>query len=228
MAEYGYNSREAEKRRLRRNVISGEDPGKEANRLSPRVLLLVLLAVLLLAGSFAAYLFLHRATSYDVAWERAVGGSGDTFRYYQAFGTGFIRYTKDGAEYIDKNGSVIWERSYQLNSPVCAAGKEYAVIADCGGSTLYIFSREKETGSVTTLLPIMKAVPSDTGVIYAVLSDENAERISALVRDGRNGEAKQKLKILRCELMDELHACQRKVDRLDWLIRETDKQQSNE
>ena len=60
------------------------------------------------------------------------------------------------------------------------------------------------------------------------LSDENAERISALVRDGRNGEAKQKLKILRCQLMDELHACQRKVDRLDWLIRETDKQQSNE
>ena len=60
------------------------------------------------------------------------------------------------------------------------------------------------------------------------LSDENAERISALVRDGRNSEAKQKLKILRCELMDELHACQRKVDRLDWLIRETDKQQSNE
>ena len=33
----------------------------------------------------------------------------------------------------------------------------------------------------------------------------------------------EQLRILRCGLMDELHACQRRVDQLDWLIWEIEK-----
>ena len=58
------------------------------------------------------------------------------------------------------------------------------------------------------------------------LSRENAECVAALLENDRWAEAKQRLRRFRCELMDELHACQRRVDRLDWLIRETDKQAS--
>ena len=54
-----------------------------------------------------------------------------------------------------------------------------------------------------------------------------AERVAALLRENRRGEAKRALRMLRCELMDELHSCQRRVDRLDWLIRETEKQQDD-
>ena len=59
-------------------------------------------------------------------------------------------------------------------------------------------------------------------------SEESAERICALLQDHRKREAGQKLRMLRCRLMDELHACQRKVDQLDWLIRETEKQQNGD
>ena len=55
------------------------------------------------------------------------------------------------------------------------------------------------------------------------VSQENAEYVASLLANNRKDEAKQRLRILRCELMDELHACQRKVDQLDWLIRETEK-----
>ena len=55
------------------------------------------------------------------------------------------------------------------------------------------------------------------------VSRENAEAVASLLANNRQDEAKQRLRILRCELMDELHACQRKVDQLDWLIRETEK-----
>ena len=56
------------------------------------------------------------------------------------------------------------------------------------------------------------------------LSREDADHVTALLKTDRREDAKKKLRVLRCELMDELHACQRKVDRLDWLIRETEKQ----
>ena len=40
---------------------------------------------------------------------------------------------------------------------------------------------------------------------------------------GKLTEAKQRLRRLRCDLMEELHVCQRRVDQLDWLIRETER-----
>ncbi len=55
------------------------------------------------------------------------------------------------------------------------------------------------------------------------LSRERADYVTALLEADRRDEAKKKLRVFRCELMDELHRCQRKVDQLDWLIRETDK-----
>ncbi len=55
------------------------------------------------------------------------------------------------------------------------------------------------------------------------LSRENADFVTALLKADRRDEAKKKLRVFRCELMDELHSCQRKIDQLDWLIRETEK-----
>jgi peroxiredoxin family protein len=55
------------------------------------------------------------------------------------------------------------------------------------------------------------------------LSRENADYVTALLNAGRRDEAWKKLRVIRCEMMDELHNYQRKVDQLDWLIRETEK-----
>ena len=59
------------------------------------------------------------------------------------------------------------------------------------------------------------------------LSRENADLVAELLLENRSGEAKQRLRRLRCELMEEMHRCQRKLDRLDWLIRETEKAQND-
>ena len=56
------------------------------------------------------------------------------------------------------------------------------------------------------------------------LSRENADYVTALLNAGRRDEARKRLRVLRCKMMDELHNCQRKVDQLDWLIRETEKE----
>ena len=55
------------------------------------------------------------------------------------------------------------------------------------------------------------------------LSRENADFVAARLESNRGDEARKKLRVLRCELMDGLHSCQRKIDQLDWLIRATEK-----
>ena len=52
---------------------------------------------------------------------------------------------------------------------------------------------------------------------------DRISQLAELVEAGKLTEAKQRLRCLRCDLMEELHACQRRVDRLDWLIRETER-----
>ena len=54
-------------------------------------------------------------------------------------------------------------------------------------------------------------------------SPDRIDRLAELVEAGRLTEAKQRLRCLRCDLMEELHVCQRRVDQVDWLIRETER-----
>ena len=182
-------SREEQKQRLKSNVIdTKEELGKgEEKRLSPFVILLFLLIAAVIG--YGTYYYLNNSLSedYSVLWERRpeeLQGSVETFKGYESFADGIIKYTKDGAEYVDSKGQVIWERSYQLNSPIISVSDTHAVIADQGGTNIYIFSESMLTGTSETILPISLVRVSDSGVVYAVLNDSEAEYITAFREDG--------------------------------------------
>ena len=81
-----------------------------------------------------------------------------------------------------------------------------------------IVLRDRTEAEETMQAETARQCMSDIG-----LSRENADYVTALLNAGRRDEAWKKLRVIRCEMMDELHNCQRKVDQLDWLIRETEK-----
>ena len=55
-------------------------------------------------------------------------------------------------------------------------------------------------------------------------NDESAAFVNQLVQAGRLSDALHEMKVIRCDLMDELHQSQRRVDCLDYLIRQTEKE----
>ena len=55
-------------------------------------------------------------------------------------------------------------------------------------------------------------------------SAENAERIGALYESGIYDEVLHQMKVQRCALIEEMHESQRRVDRMDFLIRNQEKQ----
>ena len=184
---YLNDSREASKERLRRNIISQTDSGKDAKRPSPAVFIVILAVAIGIVFGIYWMLNLSLSTAYSIVWQRSLEGdtqSVETFRDYRSFAGGIIKYTKDGAEYIDSKGNVVWERSYQLNSPVIDTSDKYAVIGDRGGTSIYIFDTNGMTGSSETLLPISLLRAADNGVVYAVLNDSAAEYITAFKQDG--------------------------------------------
>ena len=62
------------------------------------------------------------------------------------------------------------------------------------------------------------------GLSDAGCSVETVERIGCLYEAGSYDDVLHQMKVQRCILIDEMHESQRKVDRMDFLIRNQEKQ----
>ena len=62
----------------------------------------------------------------------------------------------------------------------------------------------------------LKSFLTDTGV-----RQELIERAMQLYQSGQEAELVRFLKLWRCNMVEDMHECQRKVDRIDYLIRQT-------
>ena len=61
-------------------------------------------------------------------------------------------------------------------------------------------------------------------LLGAGCGEEDAAAVERLCQSGELAGALHELKVLRCGLMEELHQSQRRVDCLDYLIRQTEKE----
>lgn len=183
---------------------------KRRNR---RLLIIFLTAVFLSALGYCWYRYQseYQYTDYEVSWEKAMrytetadsqesGGEegteesaeGDStarvaessFVSYEIFGDNMIKYTKDGASYIDASGKTVWTQGYEMKTPVISTNGDYAVIADQQGNDLYIFNKEGTTGIAKTQLPITKAAVSGRGVAAAIVEDSTAAYVMYYKKDG--------------------------------------------
>ena len=123
---------------------------RKAHRRVVRKRLIILLVLLLMAGGagliFWQYDRYHQFSSYQVSWEHSLAdesqegalSSEGNFCGYVDFADGVLKYTKDGASYIDNQGDTIWVQSYEMNTPIVSVNGEYAVVADRQGTGIYI------------------------------------------------------------------------------------------
>ena len=205
MSEMNPIEREQKKKQLRGRVIdtatqdmfprrgishgeNEEEVAEKAERHSRRkrlrrVLTAVLIAALLAAG-FMYYKDNHAYTDYTVAWEKEIAASESSTTEFVPFGENVLKYTKDGASYLDKSGKAVWSMSYELKSPICYVNGDYAVIGDQQGNDIYIVDKTGSQGQATTLLPILRVSVSAYGIVAALVEDSNASYVTFFKKDG--------------------------------------------
>ena len=158
---------------------------------------LIILAVLVALAAIAALVLFryeryHTFTDYQTVWERdlvaeaqeaAAQGEG-SFCGYRDFGDGVLKYTKDGATYLDAKGKVVWVQSYEMRSPVVSVNGDFVAIGDQQGNSIYICDKNGTQGQATTLLPILRVTVSAKGVVAALQEDSKASYIYLYKRDG--------------------------------------------
>ena len=176
------------------------------------ILLFAVMFVAIAVFCFYRYQKEYEYTEYEVTWEQAMryvdsstSQSDDAatneesgleteaankdvsdtgFVKFTYFGENMIKYTKDGATYIDASGKNVWTQSYEMKTPIINVNGDYVIIADQQGNDIYICNTTGCTGVAKTQLPITKAVVSAKGVTAAVVEDSTASYIFYFKKDG--------------------------------------------
>jgi hypothetical protein len=210
--------REETKQRLRRNVITpGEDAGaaspapagalgvpeggkdelreKKRRKWKRRLGLFAVVLLLLLLGVLAVryYRRSHFYSSYTTAWEKEIPSTEGGYAGYEKFGSNVLKYTRDGASYIDGHGKIVWSTSYEMKNPVVSVNGDYAAIGDRQGTGIYIFNLSGSLGQATADLPIVNVSVSAYGVVAAQEEDSTASYILFYNKDGTALDVKIKL-----------------------------------
>lgn len=199
MADMDSMNREVKKRQLRRQMVSSEfgsrpvrktEESAEIIRQGKRKIRrrrLILAAILLiLAGAGTGIWFYYQRTyqftSYEVKWEIPINEG--SLVGYESFGNNVLRYTKDGASYMDNSGKAVWTESYEMKSPIISVNGDYAAIGDRQGNSILICHKDGTQGRATTVLPISNVTVSGSGVVAAVLEDSTSSYITFFRKDG--------------------------------------------
>lgn len=198
MSDMSSMSRESKKKQLRSQMISpGQEYPAARSRIEEETMQkarqkirrrhMALAAVLLIsifagAGGWFYYQQIHRYTGYVTM--RVVPLNEGSLVGYKTFGSNVLKYTRDGASYIDSRGGNVWTESYEMKTPIVAVNGDYAAIADRQGNSILICNTDGKVGQATTILPITRITVSGLGMVAAVVEDSTSSYIYFFRKDG--------------------------------------------
>lgn len=93
------------------------------------------------------------------------------------FANHILNYSTDGARCIDPKGNVIWNATYEMQTPMVDICKDMVAFADYNGHTIYVMNTEGTVGEIDTGMPIRKIKVSAEGVVVAILEDSSSTPI---------------------------------------------------
>lgn len=136
------------------------------------ILILTVLVVILLLGTVTGtylYFVTRNYTEYDVLETMEREDSSGT--QFAIFNGNIIKYNKDGATCINTDNHMIWNQTYEMQSPMVDVCEDYAVIADKKGEDIFIMDMQGPCGQINTTMPIQRVRVANQGTI-AILMEQ--------------------------------------------------------
>ena len=135
---------------------------------------IITIIIIFIAIGFVAFVvnqILHKNyISYQVI--HSTQRSDSSSASYQKYGTGVLKYSRDGAVELDGIGNPLWNGTFEMKDPIVDISDRYVAVSDRGYKEVQIFNGKGGISTVSVLNPIMKTEVANQGVI-AVLMDGN-------------------------------------------------------
>lgn len=208
MSNFQYNSRHKSKRRGIRRGCGAEKRGfmAEKNRngfrtvgeaeakeykkkikahrlkiLKRSAVAMMILLLLILGG--AVFMTFRQYDDFDVI--SSVRRSDTMATRFDEFQGNILKYSNDGAFYLDTENSLIWNQTYEMSNPQLDICEQYLAIYDKNGTRIYILTKEGLQGSIETTMPIIQVRVAAQGTV-AVLMEKGDNAFVALYDRGGN------------------------------------------
>lgn len=129
-------------------------------------------------------LILHKNyTSYQVVHKQERKDSSSA--RYVPYGSGVIRYSKDGAMAMDGAGNLLWNGTFQMKDPILDVCEKYVVVSDRGNKTLQVFNGEGKMTTIDVPNPILKSEIANQGVVAVLMDGDGVNYIGIYSEEGK-------------------------------------------
>lgn len=105
---------------------------------------------------------------------------------YVAYQNALLKYSKDGATYVDEKGEAVWNETFAMKMPKADVCGEYVAIADLNGNDVYVFDTNGKVSSVTLPHKVCDIAVAKQGTFAVILEGEKENYINLY---DKNGEA---------------------------------------
>jgi len=95
-----------------------------------------------------------------------------------------IRYSKDGISNTDINGEVLWNLTYEMQSPIVKTADGFVGVGDYNGHIIHLIDNKGNSYEVDTKLPLRDFSVSSTGYVAAILEDSGNSWINLFSKEG--------------------------------------------
>jgi hypothetical protein len=103
---------------------------------------------------------------------------------FKDFSDDILEYSNDGILCVTKNGTLIWNQSYEMASPIVETCEEYLVVYDQGGTQIYILSEEGLQKKIETTSSIQTVALAQQGTIAVLMKENNESGIKLFDKKG--------------------------------------------
>lgn len=150
-----------------------------------RQLEMILIGILILISIIIiAVLFVQRRTYHNYSVLSSSKNENVQAYGFEQFEDGILKYGTDSVSLLNQKEETVWSEDIQMSNPIVDVCENMAVIADKDGTSMYILSKEKVVGTVQTSSPILKARVARTGVVAAILQDNDKTWVNFYNKDG--------------------------------------------
>ena len=96
---------------------------------------------------------------------------------YIEYAGGILEYSRDGIAMLTNQGEELWNQPCQMDNPIADVCKDAVVVADQGGTSIYVFHKDGLKGEIQTTRPIERVSVSAQGIVAAILQEEENPRV---------------------------------------------------
>lgn len=167
------------KRKQFRTIETDMDELERKIKVHRRKMMKIIVSVIVLCavvfGAFSLFFMYKTYDSYKVLKKVERPDTSDV--HFQEFNGNILKYSNDGIFYTDLANNLIWNQTYEMNTPIVDTCGTYVAVAAQKANKIYILNTSGLKGEFETTMPIIQIKVGNQGTVAVLMEDDHTSYI---------------------------------------------------